>query len=87
MHASAGILKRAGVNGEQLLREIDRDRGLRYDDVRDMVREAKPAPQPTEYNELTRYGRESHGNTRYNAALDDYERALVAWLDRDEAGE
>ena len=84
---SAGILKRAGVDGERLLREIDRDRGLRYRDVREMIREAKPTARPLDYGPETRYGREGHGNARYNAALDDYERELLARLDRHEAGE
>lgn len=87
VHTSAGILKRAGVNGEQLLRDIDRGRGLRYDDVREMVREAKPATQPTEYGEETRYGRDSHNNARYNATLDEYEQVLLERLARHEAGE
>ena len=84
---SAGAFKRAGVDGEQLLRDLDRDRGLRYRDVREMIREAKPTPLPTEYGAETRYGRESHANSRYNDALDDYERALLDRLDRHEAGE
>jgi len=84
---SAGAFTRAGVDGAQLLRDIDRGRGLRYDDVRDMVREAKPAALPTDYGTETRYGRESHGNARYNAALDDYEEALLKRLAADEAGE
>ena len=84
---SAGAFKRAGVDGEQLLRDIDRDRGLRYRDVREMIHEAKPKPLPTEYSEETQYGRESHSNSRYNDALDDYEQALFQRLDRHEAGE
>jgi len=82
---SAGIFTPAGVDGAQLLRDLDRGRGLRYDDVRQMVREAKPAALPTDYGAETRYGRESHGNARYNAALDDYEAALLKRLAADEA--
>ena len=84
---SAGAFTRAGVDGEQLLRDLDRDRGLRYDDVREMIREAKPTPLPTEYGEETRYGRESHRNSRSNDACDEYERALFDRLARHEAGE
>ena len=42
IHTAAGMFKRAGIDGEQLLRDLDRGRGLRYDDVRVMIREAKP---------------------------------------------
>ena len=32
--------------------------------LRRIVREAKPAPKPTEYGPESRYGRESHSNLR-----------------------
>ena len=85
IEGGTGILKRAGVDDERLLRDADRGRGLRYDDVRAMIREAKLAPLPVEYGADTRYGRESNGNARYNAALDDYEAKLLDRLAADEA--
>lgn len=44
---------------------------------RRIVREAKPAKQPTEYGPASHYGRNSHSNGRYNDALDEYENALL----------
>lgn len=54
---------------------------------RRIVREAKPPKRNTENSAATRYGRESHGNARYNEALDDYERALLRRLVAHETGE
>lgn len=69
------------VDTEQLKRDLDRARGLRYDDVRAMIREAKPAALPTEEDAETR-----DGSRRYNEALDAYEAAVLDRLARDEAG-
>jgi len=84
VHVSAGAFTRARVNGAQLLRDLDRWCGLRYCDVRGMIREAKPAALPTEDGAETRYGRDSHANARYNAALDYYAQALLNRLAVDE---
>ena len=54
---------------------------------RRVIREAKPAKKSIENSGETRYGRENYSNHRYNTAVDDYERALMAHLTRDETGE
>jgi len=50
---------------------------------RRIVREAKPAKQPTEYGPESRHGRDSHSNGRYNDALDEYEDALLSRIGAD----
>lgn len=56
-------------------------------DWRRIVREAKPPKRSVEHGAETRYGREVYGNARYNAALDEYEAALLRRLAEHEAGE
>ena len=54
---------------------------------RRIVRESKPPKRSTENCAETRYGREVYGNVRYNAALDEYEAALLRRVAEHEAGE
>jgi hypothetical protein len=53
----------------------------RREDFRLIVREEKPKEKPVDYGPETRYGRESYRNGGYNAALDEYEAALLKRLE------
>lgn len=86
--AGAGAFK--GMDVEQFLAEIReaRGHGPETDEehralFRRIVREAKPAPKPTEYGPESRYGRDSHSNGRYNEALDEYEAAMLTRLEQE----
>lgn len=82
IRAGAGAFK--GIDGDQFRAEISEARGHGPEAdaehralFRRIVREAKPAKQPTEYGPESRYGRDSHRNGRYNDAPDAYEDALL----------
>ncbi|MHB8648197.1 MAG: hypothetical protein ACYDAR_20650 [Thermomicrobiales bacterium] len=88
IHASAGAC--TGIDVAQFLAEIREARGHGPETdtehravFRRIVREAKPAEKPIEYGPETRYGRESYRNGGYNAALDEYEAALLKHIDAD----
>lgn len=51
------------------------------EDLRRIVRDAKPKAKSLKWGEETRYGREDDFNDGYNEALDEYEASLLARID------
>ncbi len=90
IEASAGIFKRAGVDAEQLERDIDEMRGhgpeptiADREAFRQIVRDVKPKQKSLEWGPETRYGREDDFNNGFNEAIDEYEAALLEWCVRE----